>query len=85
MNSKEQLMRKRVKARQVGRACKARRLQANLSIRDISNATGYSTQLIYGFEAGKSTNYIILFDCYINLIGDLSEQLVKDIRRLTEV
>lgn len=82
MNSEEQLIRKRVKARQVGRACKARRLQANLSVRDVANATGYSTQLIYGFEAGKTTNYVVLFDCYINLLGDLSQQLIKDIMHL---
>lgn len=84
MNSEEQLMRKRVKARQVGRACKARRLQAQVSVRDIANATGYSTQLIYSFEAGKTTNYVILFDCYINLLGDLSNQLIEDIKHLTK-
>lgn len=84
MNSEEQLMRKRVKARQVGRACKARRLQAKLSVRDIANETGYSTQLIYSFEAGKTTNYVILFDCYINLLGNLSNQLIEDIKHLTK-
>lgn len=83
MNSEEQLMRKRSKARQVGRACKARRLQAQLSVREIANETGYSTQLIYSFEAGKTTNYVILFDCYINLLGDLSNQLIEDIKHLT--
>ena len=84
MNSEEQLIRKRVKARQVGRACKARRLQAQLSVRNIANDTGYSTQLIYSFEAGKTTNYVILFDCYINLLGDLSNQLIEDIKHLTK-
>ncbi len=82
MNSEEQLIRTRVKARQVGRACKAKRLQANLSVRDVANATGYSTQLIYGFEAGKTTNYVVLFDCYINLLGNLSQQLIKDIMHI---
>lgn len=84
MNSEEQLMRKRVKARQVGRVCKTRRLQAQLSVRDIANETGYSTQLIYSFEAGKTTNYLILFDCYINLLGNLSNQLIEDIMHLTK-
>lgn len=84
MNSEEQLKRKRAIARQVGRACKSRREQANLSVREVANATGYSTQLIYGFEAGKTTNYVMLFDCYINLLGDLSQQLVKDIMHLTK-
>lgn len=84
MNSEEQLKRKRAIAWQVGRACKSRRLQANLSVRDVANATGYSTQLIYGFEAGKTTNYVMLFDCYINLLGELSQQLIKDIKHLTK-
>lgn len=84
MNRAEQLMRKRVKARQVGRVCKNRRLQAKLTIRDIASITGYSTQLIYSFEGGKTTNYLILFDCYINLLGNVSDQLIKDIKCLTK-
>ena len=84
MNKSEQLMRKRVKARQVGRVCKARRMQAKLSIRDIASITGYSTQLIYSFEGGKTTNYLLLFDCYINLLGNVSDQLIKDIKCLTK-
>ena len=82
MNSEEQLIRKRVIACEVGNACKFRRQQANLSVRDIANKTGYSTQLIYSFETGKTTNYIILFDCYINLLGDLATQLIIDIKDL---
>lgn len=82
MNSEEQRQRKRVLASEVGNACKFRRKQARLSVRDIANKTGYSTQLIYSFEAGKTTNYILLFDCYFNLLGDKRKYLMDDIMNL---
>lgn len=68
MNRQEQLNRKREKARQVGYVCKRMRERAKLTVRDIANKTGYSTQLIYGFETGKTTNYLLLFDCYFSIL-----------------
>ena len=84
MTSEQQRQRKRVLASEVGNACKFRREQARLSVRDIANKTGYSTQLIYSFEAGKTTNYILLFDCYFNLLGDKRKYLMDDIMNLTK-
>lgn len=73
MNSEQQRIRKRMIAKKVGTICKKYREKAELSVRDVSNKTGYSTQLIYSFESGNTTNYVMLFDCYFNLLDDDSK------------
>lgn len=84
MNKDEQKIRKHVMAKRVGGICKQYRISLNLKVIDISRKTGYSTQLIYQFENGNTTNMIILFDCYFNLMSDKKQQqLLTDLVEAT--
>lgn len=64
MNIKEQQVRRKIKLAQIGALAKQAREHDKIKIRDLSEQTGYTTQLIYAFESGRSSNMVILFDCY---------------------
>ena len=56
----------------------------NIKVFDVSRETGYSTQLIYQFEKGNTTNMIILFDCYFNMLDTNNQvKLMNDIIKAT--
>ena len=80
MNTEEQRARRKLKLRQIGALAKQARKQDNIKIRDLSTKTGYSTQLIYAFENGYSSNMVILFDCYFcKLKKDTQNKLYQQI------
>ena len=82
MNAKEQQARRHVKLKQIGEIAKQARKTDQLSIRDLSEHTGYTSQLIYAFENGHSSNMVILFDCYFcKLRRQTQKELYKAIRR----
>lgn len=64
MNIKEQQERRRVKLSVIGELAKQAREIDGIGVRELSSKTGYTTQLIYAFENGRSSNMVILFDCY---------------------
>lgn len=45
-----------------------------ISVRDLANLTGYSTNDIYSFESNRTRNLVILFDCYL-MTTDIDQQL----------
>ena len=82
MNVKEQQARRHVKLNQIGKLARQARQNDKLSIRDLSEQTGYTSQLIYAFENGHSSNMVILFDCYFcKLRRQTQKELYKEIRR----
>ena len=81
MNVKEQQIRRKLKLLQIGELAKQAREYDKIKIRELSDKTGYTTQLIYAFENGNSSNMVILFDCYFcNLTKDTQKQLYQEIR-----
>lgn len=83
MNVKEQQARRHVKLNQIGQLARQARQSDKLSIRDLSEQTGYTSQLIYAFENGHSSNMVILFDCYFSkLRRQTQKELYKAIRRV---
>ena len=83
MNVKEQQARRHVKLNQIGQLARQARQNDKLSIRDLSEQTGYTSQLIYAFENGHSSNMVILFDCYFcKLRRQTQKELYKAIRRV---
>lgn len=81
MNIKEQQARRRVKLAQIGELAKLARLHDKIEVRDLSDKTGYTTQLIYAFENGKSSNMVILFDCYFCKLTEATQhRLYQQIR-----
>lgn len=81
MNIKEQRIRRKIKLQQIGSLAKQARQHDHIEIRELSDKTGYTTQLIYAFESGNSSNMVILFDCYFcKLTEETQEQLYQQIR-----
>ena len=81
MNIKEQQTRRRIKLSQIGELAKKAREHDKLEVRDLSDKTGYTTQLIYAFENGKSSNMVILFDCYFCELTEATQhKLYQQIR-----
>lgn len=81
MNIKEQRARRQNKLNEIGNLVKQARKHENLSIRDLSELTGYTSQLIYAFENGRSSNMVILFDCYFSKLNEQTQkELYKAIR-----
>lgn len=81
MNIKEQQARRKLKLAQIGELAKLARKHDKIEIRDLSEQTGYTTQLIYAFESGRSSNMVILFDCYFTKLTIRTQwELYKKIR-----
>lgn len=81
MNIKEQRVRRKLKLQQIGSLAKQARKHDNIEIRELSDQTGYTTQLIYAFESGNSSNMVILFDCYFcKLTEPTQSKLYQQIR-----
>ena len=81
MNIQEQRSRRKIKLSLIGALAKQAREHDKIEIRELSNRTGYTTQLIYAFENGNTSNMVILFDCYFcKLTEKTQNQLYKEIR-----
>lgn len=81
MNIKEQQTRRKMKLAQIGELAKLARKHDKIEIRDLSEQTGYTTQLIYAFENGHSSNMVILFDCYFCKLRETTQRkLYQEIR-----
>ena len=81
MNIKEQRIRRKIKLQQIGSLAKQARKHDRIEIRELSAKTGYTTQLIYAFENGNSSNMVILFDCYFcKLTEKTQNKLYQKIR-----
>ena len=81
MNIKEQRIRRKIKLKVIGSLAKHARQQDNIKVRELSAKTGYTTQLIYAFENGNSSNMVILFDCYFcKLTEKTQNKLYQEIR-----
>jgi len=81
MNIKEQRIRRKIKLKVIGSLAKHARQQDNIEVRELSAKTGYTTQLIYAFENGNSSNMVILFDCYFcKLTEKTQNKLYQEIR-----
>lgn len=81
MNIKEQRKRRKLKLQQIGSLAKQARQRDQIEIRELSAKTGYTTQLIYAFENGNTSNMVILFDCYFcKLTEDTQLKLYQQIR-----
>ena len=81
MNIKEQRIRRKIKLQQIGSLAKQARKHDRIEIRELSAKTGYTTQLIYAFENGNSSNMVILFDCYFcKLTEKTQSKLYEEIR-----
>lgn len=81
MNIKEQQKRRKIKLKVIGSLAKHARQQDNIEVRELSAKTGYTTQLIYAFENGNSSNMVILFDCYFcKLTEKTQNKLYQEIR-----
>lgn len=74
MNSEEQRIRRKVKLKEIGSLVKEARQQDNIEVRELSSKTGYTTQLIYAFENGHSSNMVILFDCYFCILTEETQK-----------
>ena len=73
MNIEEQRIRRKVKLKEIGSLAKEARQQDNIEVRELSSKTGYTTQLIYAFENGHSSNMVILFDCYFCILTEKTQ------------
>lgn len=81
MNIKEQRIRRKIKLKVIGSLAKHARQQDKIEVRELSAKTGYTTQLIYAFENGNSSNMVILFDCYFcKLTEKTQNKLYQEIR-----
>jgi len=81
MNIQEQQIRRKIKLREIGALAKQAREHDKIEIRELSNRTGYTTQLIYAFENGNTSNMVILFDCYFcKLTEKTQNKLYQEIR-----
>lgn len=81
MNTEEQRLRRTVKLREIGSLAKQARQHDKIKVRELSAKTGYTTQLIYAFENGHSSNMVILFDCYFcTLTKETQMKLYQEIR-----
>ena len=81
MNIEEQRIRRQIKLKEIGSLAKQAREQAKINVRELSSRTGYTTQLIYAFENGHSSNMVILFDCYFcQLSENAQRKLYQEIR-----
>lgn len=81
MNIQEQRMRRKIKLREIGVLAKQAREHDKMEVRELSDKTGYTTQLIYAFENGHSSNMVILFDCYFcKLTEKTQNELYQKIR-----
>jgi len=81
MNIEEQRIRRKIKLKVIGSLAKHARQQDNIEVRELSAKTGYTTQLIYAFENGNSSNMVILFDCYFcKLTEKTQNKLYQEIR-----
>lgn len=82
MNIQEQQIRRKMKLKEIGNLAKQARKQDKIKVRELSAKTGYTTQLIYAFENGRSSNAVILFDCYFCKLSEGTQhQLYQQIRR----
>lgn len=81
MDIKEQRARRKVKLQEIGALARQARQQQHISVRALSDRTGYTTQLIYAFENGNTSNMVILFDCYFCLLPEPAQyRLYQKIR-----
>ena len=81
MNIQEQQIRRKIKLSLIGALAKQAREQDKIEVRELSDKTGYTTQLIYAFENGHSSNMVILFDCYFcKLTEKTQSKLYEEIR-----
>jgi len=81
MDIKEQRIRRKIKLQEIGSLAKQARKHDHIEIRELSNKTGYTTQLIYAFENGNTSNMVILFDCYFcKLTATTQLKLYQQIR-----
>ena len=81
MDFKEQRARRKIKLQEIGSLAKQARQQAHIGVRALSDRTGYTTQLIYAFENGNTSNMVILFDCYFCLLPEPAQyKLYQKIR-----
>ena len=81
MNIQEQQIRRKIKLREIGALAKQAREHDKIEIRELSDKTGYTTQLIYAFENGNTSNMVILFDCYFcKLTEKTQNKLYREIR-----
>lgn len=68
--NKQQALRRKNKSREIGKLAQRYRQIAGVRVQDLVEKSGYSSELIYAFENGKSANFIILFDCYFNELSE---------------
>ena len=81
MNIEEQRIRRKVKLKEIGSLAKEARQHDNIEVRELSSKTGYTTQLIYAFENGHSSNMVILFACYFCILTEATQmKLYQEIR-----
>jgi len=81
MNIKEQQIRRKIKLVEIGKLTKLAREHDKIEVRELSEKTGYTTQLIYAFENGRSSNMVILFDCYFCKLTERTQRkLYQQIR-----
>lgn len=81
MDIETQKIRRRVKLREIGSIARDYRNQANIRVSELVGKTGYSSSLIYAFENGKTSNELILFDCYFNqLPAELQQRMYEEIK-----
>lgn len=75
MTSEEKQQRFIKVSQEVSYQCKKFRQDVlKISVRDLANLTGYSTNDIYSFESNRTRNLVILFDCYL-MPADIDQQL----------
>ena len=81
MDIEEQRSRRKIKLKEIGSLAKQARQRENIGVRNLSSRTGYTTQLIYAFENGNTSNMVILFDCYFCVLTETTQmKLYREIR-----
>lgn len=81
MDIETQRIRRQVKLKEIGSIASYYRNKAKIRVADLVGKTGYSSSLIYAFENGKTSNELILFDCYFCVLPDeLRQAMFAEIR-----
>lgn len=85
MDIEEQRNRRKIKLKEIGALAKQARQKEKIGVRELSAKTGYTTQLIYAFENGNTSNMVILFDCYFCLLPEPAQhRLYQKIRSVCD-
>lgn len=85
MDIEEQRNRRKIKLKEIGALSKQARQKEKIGVRELSAKTGYTTQLIYAFENGNTSNMVILFDCYFCQLSEPAQyKLYQKIRSVCD-